>query len=95
MPSTKHELPLELLRRRPELVAQLLRAMGLEVDAVLVPRSETFAQLSPSSYAADGVLEGEHDTIVIESLATTTSTAAGRSTSQARTRRRASARCSW
>ena len=59
MPSVDHELVLELLRRSPEIVAQLVSAVtGLALDgASLAPRAETFAQLEPTAYVADMVLE--------------------------------------
>ena len=67
MPSPKHELTLDLFRRRPALLAVLLRsARGVEVESSLAVRSETFAQLKTSSYAADVVLEGERDTLILE-----------------------------
>ena len=67
MPGTDHELTVELLRRRPAIVARLLHdALGVRVEDELVVTSETFTQIEPSSYVADLVLEGADTTLILE-----------------------------
>jgi hypothetical protein len=67
VPSTRHELPLLLLRERPDLLASLVQAcFGVTLTGPFVEASASFVEINPAAYAADIVLTSDAATIVGE-----------------------------
>jgi len=58
MPSTLHEVVIDMFTERPDLVAPLLSALGCELPdyETVEPRSERAAVVAPTEYYADAVL---------------------------------------
>jgi hypothetical protein len=58
MPSTPHEVVIDMFTERPDLVAPLLSALGCELPdyETVEPRSERAAVVAPTEYYADAVL---------------------------------------
>ena len=58
MPSTPHEVVIDMFTERPQLVASLLSALGYELPdyETVEPRSERAAVVAPTEYYADAVL---------------------------------------
>ncbi|MFI5714712.1 hypothetical protein [Nocardia sp. NPDC051750] len=61
MPSTPHEVVIDMFTERPGLVAPLLAALGCELPdyETVVPRSERAAVVAPTEYYADAVIAFE------------------------------------
>ncbi|TDC59780.1 hypothetical protein E1200_31570 [Actinomadura sp. GC306] len=59
MPSSNHELPLEMVRNRPQLAPTILRTvfgLGLPLDGQVTLASESFAGLNPAELRCDATV---------------------------------------
>ena len=70
MPSFPHELPLELFRRRPELVPHLLKLLQVELPPYREVRivESDLTELTPTEYRADLVLTLHDDDAPVEGI---------------------------
>ncbi|MFD0683586.1 hypothetical protein [Actinomadura fibrosa] len=57
MPSNIHELPLEMVRNRPQLVPELLKSLGVPIpDEPATLTSESYADLNPAELRCDATV---------------------------------------